>query len=220
MRNSIPIHYALLGAALSLAIGVLIGTQASGPSAAEASHRAQSTRAVIDSYSSESPQQSYADSRSKQPSKGDRYEANTDTLNFDRDPVSTLASVLEQNKGLERDQRLRNVVDGWAAKDSKAAFDWLDTHSHQIGTNLPDLYATIMSHHISQNPEASKWVIGEMKPSALKDTLAAELAQTLADIDPMQALRWSESLQNGDARKIAIDVALQTYAQNNPEATQ
>jgi len=94
----------------------------------------------------------------------------------------------------------------------------LGGHSNQIGANLPVLYSAIMSHHIRQAPESSKWAISEMKPSDLKNTFAAQLAEKLANEDPQKALQWSESLKDEKARDAAFKVSIQTLTEQNPDA--
>jgi len=74
-----------------------------------------------------------------------------------------------------------------------------------------------MSHHIRQAPESSKWAIGEMEPSDLKNTLAAQLAEKLANDHPLKALQWSESLQDEKARNAAIEVSVHTLTEQNPD---
>ncbi len=234
MQKSVPIHYALLSSSLALAIGVLIGTQFSGPAASSKrsvhtsiSHstvsNSENTQLAKDMFGgnieSNAMTQAYDANRNtvfsstqQQESLGDSY------LELTGEPASLLANAFEQKQGIELQEQVLSVIDVWAMKDSKAAFDWLEANANHIGPVLPDLYSTIMSHHIRRSPESSKWLIDEMNAGELKSSLAAELAIALADTEPLNAVQWSSSLQDNNARARAVEAAMQRFAEVDPDS--
>jgi len=116
MRHSIPTHYALLAPVITLALGIVIGSQFTKTPSANTSNLDRPEGNLTVQAKWKDPQLTLVENESECIRDVEtRYYTPKRESSFGKDPATALADAFEQKKGLELEQRLLTVIDHWAA---------------------------------------------------------------------------------------------------------
>jgi len=222
INQKIPLSLGLAGMLLTLLLGMYLGNpfNDSALPASEAENLKKESRATSVRNTDSSPtsfSEALVSQIKKEHQEEDPSQETDEVILNQMDPRQSLDTILSEKAGSSKDHAMLALIEHWAKEDTQAAFDWLGQNAEHIGTNLPQLYSAIMGQHIIRDPESAKEMIGSMEAGTLKNTLAVQLAGSLAKTQVASALAWGESLEDPVARQQAMEVAVQSYSTQDPE---
>lgn len=122
------------------------------------------------------------------------------------DPAAAAAWVESAEPAWERTRLMDSLGFAWLQKDPAAAAHWWLDHAPG-----PDTLVKIINVWAQENPnDAGAW-LSQQPPGAGSDTARMTFARQVADLDPVSALRWAETVTDAPLRESTLDHIWQTW---------
>ncbi len=131
---------------------------------------------------------------------------------------TTARQALDWTKSIEdqatRNMALDSVACAWARCDARAAVAWaLSTNEDPLTKSA--LITTVFSGWAGQNPKDASEFASTLDQADQTYAIAA-VAPAFAAVDPKAAIQWSQSLAEEDARNLAANYVVNTWARALP----
>jgi hypothetical protein len=109
---------------------------------------------------------------------------------------------------------LTGVLDGWIAKDPKAAIEWINNYPD--GDEKVGLIRSLVSHIDDTNPVEATALAGVMPPGTMREEAIVSAARSWLETDPAAAATWALRQEDEDVRRISLRSVAAEWMRHDP----
>jgi hypothetical protein len=109
---------------------------------------------------------------------------------------------------------LTGVLNGWIAKDPKAAIEWINNYPD--GDAKVGLIRSLVSHIDDTNPAEATTLASVIPPGNMREQAMVSAARSWLDSNPTAAAAWALQQEDEDVRRISLRSVAAEWMRHDP----
>lgn len=134
-------------------------------------------------------------------------------------PAAAAAALTQLADPSVVNHAIPSLATAWAKRDPQAALTWAQSLPLDNVSLRNSAIANVFNAWTNADPAAAgSYILQNLAGDPSFDTLANQVATTMADTDPPAALKWTQSLPPGTTQDAAFLAALTEFAKIDPQS--